>query len=156
MSVACTEIATVTALRPGNRAVVTVHRAEACGACAAKGACQALGGQTKDLSMEVDNTLGAVPGDQVSVSLAESAVLQASAVLYLLPALGLVIGALAGRSLAPSLALTVDGSTILGAFGGLALLLGVARLLGRRMGRSNRYIPRLTAITGHVEPQGTT
>jgi positive regulator of sigma E activity len=59
MGTTCHEEATVTGATPEGQLLVTVERGEACHACAAKGACQALGGQTKDIVLTVDNELGA-------------------------------------------------------------------------------------------------
>jgi sigma-E factor negative regulatory protein RseC len=150
MSATCHEEGMVSALIPGDRARVTIERSEACHSCSAKGACQALGGQTKDLELVVDNAIGARPGDRVQLTLAESAVLKASATLYLLPALGLVGGAGGGWALAQRMAWSSDPASIAGAAIGLVLGLLMARLVGARLSRDRAFIPRLTAITGRA------
>ncbi len=131
-------------------AVVKIRRAEACHACAAKGACQSLGGKTEDVSLVVENTLDAKPGDMVVLTLPESSVIKASAVLYLLPASGLITGAIVGWLLGPELGVSTDPASIAGCLAGLLAGLGLAHLVGKRMGRDKRYIPRLTAIRNRV------
>lgn len=151
MATTCHEEATVTGTAPDGRIEVTVARGEACHACAAKGACQALGGQTRDIVLLVDNDLGAEPGDRVRITMAESAVVKASAVLYLVPALGLVGGAAGGWALALSQGWQVDPPAIVGALTGLIAGFALSRLVGGRMARTKAFVPRLTAITGRAE-----
>jgi sigma-E factor negative regulatory protein RseC len=137
---------------PDGRALVTIRRAEACHSCAAAGACQALGGQTKDVVLVVENHLGAKVGDQVTLSMAESSVLKASAVLYLLPACGLIAGAIVGWKLSVPMGWGGDPASIMGSTLGLGLGLYLARVLSRKMTRSTRYVPNLTAIVSRAEP----
>lgn len=151
MATTCHEEATVTGTAPGGRVQVTVARGEACHACAAKGACQALGGQTKDIVLLVDNDLDAGPGDRVRITMAESAVVKASAVLYLLPALGLIGGATGGWGLALSRGWQADPPAIIGALAGLIVGFALSRLVGGRMSRRRAFAPRMTAITGRAE-----
>ena len=151
MATTCHEEATVTGNAPGGRIQVTVERGEACHACQAKGACQALGGQTRDIVLTVDNELDAAPGDRVRITMAETAVIKASLVLYLFPALGLVGGAAVGWALAGPMGWSNDPPAILGALGGLVLGFVASWLVGSRMARNKTFAPRLTAITGRAE-----
>ena len=155
----CEEVAVVTGVRPDGRVEVMVRRAEARQSCAAKGACITLAGQTEDVTLVVDNPVGAVPGDQVALILDEASVIKASAALYLVPALGLVGGALAGWLWHLSLGIERDPATAIGAFGGLGLGFLLTRLLGSRMSRDKRYTPRLSSVvargTGSVNGGGS-
>jgi len=151
MATTCHEEATVTGDAPGGRIQVTVERGEACHACQARGACQTLGGQTKDIVLLVDNELNATPGDRVRITMAETAVIKASAVLYLFPALGLIGGAAAGWSIGSAQGWETDPSAVVGALGGLVLGFFVSWLVGSRMSRNKAFAPRLTAITGRSQ-----
>ncbi len=146
MSYSCQEIAVVTGLSPDGRAIVKVRRAEACQTCSAKSACMALGGKTQDVVLVVDNTVGATPGDSVVLTLSEANFIKASAVLYLVPALGLIGGALAGNSFYVELGLKSDPAAIIGSVVGLAVGLLVTKLLSGQMSKDPKYIPRLTSI----------
>jgi sigma-E factor negative regulatory protein RseC len=146
----CRETALVKRIVEGGKVEVVIERAEACGSCAARGACQTLGGKTSDLILTVENRLGAEPGDQVVMTLSETSVVAASAVVYLLPTLCLIAGAIAGWKLASTLAFEKDPLSIIGAALGLVLGLWMAHLLGRRMGSNPRYIPKLEAIRKRV------
>ena len=150
MSTLCREVGTVRNLTEQGEAVVQIKRAEACQACAARGACQTLGGTVRDFDVVVENRLGAAPGDRVVLSLSESSVMAASAVLYLLPAFLLVLGALGGSVFGPALGFKTDPSSIAGSALGLAIGLGIAKLVGNRIGNNKRYLPELTSIERRV------
>jgi sigma-E factor negative regulatory protein RseC len=117
-------------------------------ACESRGACTALGGQVKDHLLVIPNDANARPGQWVKLDLPESSVLGASAILYGLPALTLVLGAAAGKALAPSVGLTGDPATALGALAGLLAGLGGAYLFNRRLGGTRRYQPRMVSVIG--------
>lgn len=151
MSTLCREVGTVLNLTERGEAVVQVKRAEACQACAARGACQTLGGSVRDFDVVVENRLGAGPGDRVVLSLSEASLVTASAVLYLLPAFLLVLGALGGAFFGPALGFETDPSSIVGSLLGLATGLGVAKLVGNQIGNNKRYVPELTSIERRVE-----
>lgn len=151
MSQTCEETAVVTELLEDGRAAVKIRRAEACQGCAAKGACETLGGnKTKDMLIVVDNDVQAVLGDEVIISLAESSVITASAVLYMIPAVGLIGGALLGWGLGPAFGWRDDPSSIVGAVSGLLLGLGTARVLSSFLSKSRRFIPKLVGIKTRV------
>ncbi len=145
MSHSCEEKAVVTGLAPDGRAIVEVRRAEACHSCVNKGACTTLGGQTKDLTLLVENKIGARAGDQVILTMDEASVIKASAVIYLLPALGLIAGALVGSKVFLSEMASVVGCAI-----GLCVGLLFTKLISTGMAKKSKYMPRLTAIIGSV------
>jgi sigma-E factor negative regulatory protein RseC len=151
----CHEEATVTGIATGGRVEVTVERGEACHSCAAQGACKTLGGQKRDLVLLVGNELDAAPGDRVRLTIAESAVVKASAVLYLLPALGLIAGAAAGWALAVRQGWPTDLPALIGAAVGLVVGLLAGRLVGGRLARQKAFVPQLTAITGRARRPDT-
>jgi len=140
------EQAIVRRIEADGRARVVVTRAEACHACAAKGACQVLGGQTQDVELVVTNPVGARAGDLVRLVLPETSIVKASTVLYLVPALGLMGGAVIGHVLARRLAWSGDPAALAGALVGLLSGLGMAWFLGRRLAANPAYTPRLDAV----------
>ena len=117
-------------------------------ACESKGACTALGGQVKDHILVIPNPLAAEPGQWVSLHMPESSVLRASAVLYGLPALTLILGAAAGNSMAAGLCIGDDPGTALGAGAGMVVGLGIMWLLNRRLGGRAHYKPHMVSILG--------
>lgn len=151
MGATCEEEGLVTGKAAGNMVRVTVERGEACGRCEARGACQVLGGQTKDLVIVVENSVGAAEGDTVLISMEESAVLKASAVLYLIPAAGLIGGAAIGYWLAGMNGWDLNGAAALGSLGGLVAGLSISFLTGKKLARGKTFLPKLTSIVSRLE-----
>jgi sigma-E factor negative regulatory protein RseC len=141
VSSVCQETGLVTGFDKGGRALVRIRRVEACHTCAAKGACQALGGRTEEMTIPVENTLGVQVGDSVILGLPEGSVIKASAAVYLLPAGGLVGGAMAAWGLAGTRG--GDGMALIGAGAGLLLGLAAARIMTRKMAKDPCYQPKL-------------
>ncbi len=96
------------------RAKVALVRSEACGNCAAKSICQPTSDNT--MVLEVDNSLGANPGDRVIISLPPKALLKATTLVYLLPAMAMVAGAGVGWSRTGS-----DIGALVGSLAGLSI-----------------------------------
>ncbi len=128
----------------GRLARVQVQPRSACGHCQARSGCGTslvagfLG--RRPGSFWAHNPLGARPGDQVVIGLDEAELRRASLLLYLLPILALVAGAVAGDRLGPQ---GTEWPAILGALGGLALAL-VA--VGRTASGGRHRRPRILRI----------
>jgi len=108
-----------------------------------------LGGQTQDVFLEVENTLNVTVGDQVALTLSESSVLKASAVLYLMPALMLMAGAFVGVFLAQRFGWNKDSTALAGTGVGLVLGLLTSRLISNKLGKQASFIPQLTSVIGN-------
>ncbi len=88
----------------GNQAYVEVGGAGAgCGRCHETGGCQSsILGQmfrTRPRQYRIANPIGAAPGDPVIVRVASGSTLRAALLIYALPVLGLLLGAVAGTAL---------------------------------------------------------
>jgi len=121
----------------GSRARVSMVRTEACGECGAKDFCNPSSGNT--MEMEVDNPVGAHPGDRVIISLPASALLKATTLTYMFPAFIMVAGASVGWS---------KTGTDMGAMAGAAIGFVASFLFvffySRRGG--NEGLPKITKV----------
>jgi len=106
------ETAVVVSTTP-KQAKVAIVRSEACGSCPAKSMCSAASGNINVL--EVRNPVEAKPGEKVIIELQPEALVRATALLYLLPAVAMVVGATAGWLQAGT-----DLGSMFGALAGLA------------------------------------
>ncbi len=117
----------------GTRAGVTriqVQPAAACAGCGSRGSCTSASASAKPQFVDVRLPAPAVPGAQVTLSLPESSIALAAVLGYLLPAIGLLLGAVIAAVL-----FTGDLPAVLGAvLGLLAGLLGVRFASGRFCG----------------------
>ncbi len=146
MNQTCQESGIVVQNLAEGKVAVRVKRGEACGSCEAKGACAAFGGKTEDITLVVENTLEADIGDEVVIELSESAVIKASAAVYLVPAVNLILGGLAGVGIADFLHTDKDAATLLGVALGLLLGLFISGRIGGKMAQNQHFVPTLTAI----------
>lgn len=128
----------------GDRVWVQTIRQSACESCSARHGCgqKVLASVSSGRANQVlvSNTLGARVGDEVTVAIAESALLGASLIVYALPLLLFVGGAVIGHQAAQG----SDLAAILGGASGLAGGFGLARWLQSRPGQ--RFEPQLLRI----------
>jgi len=133
-------------------ALVRLKRSSACSGCASAGRCHAGHDESEQL-LEALNENGAAVGDAVQVAVSVRAVISASARSYLLPLVGLLVGAGVAQVLAGTFLSAHAGAAAAG-FGGIAgAILGV--LLGRRSGRRASFgevpLPRITRIVADID-----
>ncbi|MFC4258334.1 SoxR reducing system RseC family protein [Marinobacter lacisalsi] len=131
----------------GNEAWVQTIRESACQTCKARHGCgqKALAGMTSGQSRQIRvvNTLGARPGDQVTVAIEESALLRASLLVYALPLLLMVVATALVGAILPGR----DGMAIISAVMGLGVGLWLARWYSiRDAGRWQPVMGRLIPV----------
>jgi sigma-E factor negative regulatory protein RseC len=138
------ESGTVVAFIAGG-VIVETQRQTGCQSCASRGGCginlmqKALNRKQHQVRVVTDLPLGL--GDYVQLVLPASALVQASLLMYVLPLLGLMIGALAGQML-----FLANSASILGGVLGFGLAL---LWLSRRQNglfAQGRYAPRVEKI----------
>lgn len=93
-------------------AIIGLKRNSACSSC---GACE-LGSNHSQMELTLENTVNARPGDTVEIQLPASQFLKASAILYLIPLIGLILGIVLGYYI--GLALNANAE-IIGAVNGI-------------------------------------
>ncbi len=136
----------------GDRVRVEVTRSAMCAHCENQGTCNALGSSPKSVVSAV-NEAGAGEGDLVEISMTESRVLKAAALVYLVPVAGLVIGAMLGDAYAGALGLSADAGSGLGAVAGIAAGLSVTTIAARRASRSGDSLPVVSrVVVRHLGP----
>ena len=98
------------------------------------------------IKSRVTNPVGAKPGDLVKIQLSSSLMFTGAAILYLLPILGLLLGAFAGDWASGAYGLTGSLGSIGGAAAGLCLGYIAVIILDRRPSIRKRIMPTITAI----------
>jgi sigma-E factor negative regulatory protein RseC len=126
----------------GGFALVEVTPAGGCRSCGVQGGCgvSKLGKLLPQRSrvLRVPNELGARAGDEVTLGVADHALLASSAAAYLPPLAGLLAGALLAAALSPD-----DLFAMLGAGTGMLLGLAASHLHSRRW--QQHHAPRMVA-----------
>lgn len=130
----------------GEKALVVTDRQSMCGQCVARGYCHMLGGG-KEMIAEALNPLGAKPGDTVKIGIPSGTVAKASFVVYMIPAICLVGGAVIGYFLGKSSGMDYNFTTLVGCLAGLGISLTGVRFLSNLLGGRPSYRPEIISIT---------
>lgn len=139
-----TETGIVIKTGPSGAHVRTV-KSSACKACAARDGCHTLGGG-KEMEAEAVNTVGAKVGDEVIISFENASLVKASFLVYIVPILGLIAGAVIGQEIAPDYGLNPSGlSAVIGFLFFFLVFMGV-RQIGNRWANEEKYRPRVIRI----------
>jgi sigma-E factor negative regulatory protein RseC len=133
-------------------ATVVIQRGDACHDCEASRFCDSLT-NCANLETRVLNKAGAGVGDLVTIHLSSHTVLKGALVLYLIPVLGLLTGAVAGSGFSKQLAIGQTGAALLFGLAGIALGFILTATISKRMSAGNRLTPEITNIVKAHEGQ---
>ncbi|MBW1695331.1 MAG: SoxR reducing system RseC family protein [Deltaproteobacteria bacterium] len=128
-----------------NTAWIKTTKTGACKDCTARGSCHTLGGG-KEMEVEAINLAGARIGDRVIIGFETGSLLKASFLLYILPVLGLVGGALLGNEVGPAIGLNPEAASAVSGFLFLFLAFLFVRQKGSRLAQKDQYRPKVIRI----------
>ena len=140
------ENGTIIELKGKATAVVMCRKSSLCEHCATSGSCM-LGDDGHTRLIEVKNDLGANVGDHVRIATTTRSFLQSSFLLYIVPLIALVIGALVGKAVGEKLDLGLDPN-LLSAIFGVFFMSGsfVILRVGSNVLSKETYMPKIVAI----------
>ena len=120
----------------GDTALLQTQRQSSCGSCEVKSGCgtsvlAGIVGQ-KITQLKVRNTLNARPGDEVVLGMEEHALVTGSLLVYGVPLLMLLLGALMGEAMASQLGMNADLLPVVGGATGFVLAFILVRGVLRR------------------------
>jgi sigma-E factor negative regulatory protein RseC len=116
-------------------------------ACAECGKCHTES-ESKDLLVEVDNSVGAKKGDFVEVDLEAANVLQAAAIAYLIPLAALLIGVIATNQILNTIGYSGSkeiASTVVGLIT-MVISYIIIKINDNKFKQSKKYMPVITNI----------
>lgn len=131
-----------------NWAWVLTQRKAGCDNCGHKGSCNMIEGADHMLVRAANNARARV-GDNVELFLSTRTRIKSLLVLYILPVVGLLIGAVSGGSLSRLIGLSENLGTVLFTLAGLVLAFTLVRVLGKRMSSSEELTPVVSRIIRH-------
>jgi len=139
------ELGTIVELESKAVAAVLCKKSTLCENCASAGLCQ-MGDDSRSMLVEALNPLGAQIGDRVRLVTSTRSFLQSSFILYIVPLIALIIGAVAGQQIGLSGMVGIDPNL-------LAALIGTACLVGSFLfiRFASRAIPRETYMPRIIE-----
>ncbi|PLX98462.1 MAG: hypothetical protein C0623_12370 [Desulfuromonas sp.] len=140
------EVGHVIELKDKAVAVVLCQKSSFCENCAAEGVCH-VGEDNSSKAVEVHNRLNAGIGDRVRIATTTRSFLQSSFLLYIVPLVCLVVGAIAGQLLAENL---ISGSDpdLLAAISGTTFMTAsfIALRFASRYLTKEEYMPVIVEI----------
>ena len=129
----------------GNTASVLVQRSEMCCGCASQNACNTLGGG-KDMLADAINDIDAKEGDRVILNINSGSALKLTFIVYMLPVIMLVVGAMTGIKLGKDMSFDPELLAVLLGLGAFILsFLGII-IFGRRQKNNRDYMPVLVKV----------
>lgn len=145
------EFGSIVELKGKEVAVVLCEKSSSCEHCASMESCQ-VGTDNKSKLVEAMNTIGAGVGDRVKLAVSSKNFLQSSFLLYIVPLIALIIGAVSGQLLGTYLEVGLDPN-LLAALLGTAFMVGsffVIRV-GSRAIPKEAFMPRIVEIVPEDE-----
>ena len=136
----------------GNKALVLTDRKAQCGQCVAKGYCQMLGGG-KEMLSEALNPVGAKTEDIVRIGIPSGTVTKASMVVYMIPAMGIVLGAAVGYYIGILYTLHLNLSTLIGSLAGIGISMIFVRLLSNVLSKRPSFQLEIIKIINPEDPE---
>jgi len=124
---------------------VKATKTGACESCSTRSSCHVMGGG-KEMKVNAINELGANVNDRVLMSFDTSSLLKASFFLYILPVLGLMIGAFTGQAIAPFLHMDPSTGSVIVAILFFLVMVMVIKTHGNKMAEKREYQPKIIKI----------
>jgi len=131
---------------------VETRRTGSCDNCSQKKHCHSSGDGRDRMLVKAENVAQARSGDEVEIYLNSKTKLKGLFMIYMLPVIGLLVGALLGKSLSTLIGLDGDLMTVLASFCGMAIAFFVVRVLGFRMKENNELTPVVSRIVRRMQP----
>lgn len=126
-------------------AMVVTERDDACSSCESAQFCHSLADCSR-METRVLNRANAEIGDRVIISLSSSSVFKSAMILYILPTVSFLAGAIGGFGLHQQLGIGENVGAILFGFAGLILGFTIAGLISKRQTANSKLIPVITRI----------
>jgi len=145
------EYGTIVEIKNLQIAVVKCQRNSACDHCPSSGACN-IGDDGETMLIDAYNAVGAQLDDQVKIVTSTKHFLQSSFMLYIVPIIGLLVGALVGQTAAEQFSLGIDPSLFSAITAVIFLVITFFAIrLGTRSLKREAFMPHIVGIQSRTE-----
>ena len=124
---------------------VRAQRKSACGTCANKTHCLSIDGG-RHMLVKVNNDLNARKGDTVEFHLESAFLLKCTFIIYMVPILGLISGAVAASPIATLVGLNEPFAMVLSTVSGFLIAVLISRSLIRQQTDNERFMPNIKRV----------
>lgn len=132
-------------IKEDGMAQVVTDRKNACSGCSSTHNCHSCLSNSKMMT-EAINSADAKEGDLVDISLKSGVVLKGAVVMYLIPIVGLLLGALTGVNVRGILGIEETTSSIIFGIAGLFLGFMIVAFISKRMSAKNQLTPTISKV----------
>ena len=131
----------------GAKAWVRTRRSSMCEGCKSSGVCNSLSGGG-DMETEAVNTIGGKVGDRVLIKIPSKSLWKISFVLYMIPVIFLVTGALVGQTIGEKYFSSIEPElcSLLLSILACALSFLIIRIFARQVRGNRDYMPEIVKI----------
>ena len=123
---------------------VKTKRSSACASCASRHHCLTQGAD--QMVVKAQNTAGAKTGDEVELYLRTSTKLKGTAIVYLIPVLGIFVGAFSANPLSAAMGINPSLGMAFFTLTGLASSIFLMRYLANRMDAQQALVPKVKRV----------
>ncbi|MGD1968605.1 MAG: SoxR reducing system RseC family protein [Desulfobacterales bacterium] len=123
---------------------VKTKRSGGCSSCGSRHHCLSQGGDK--MLVKAQNTARAKKGDEVELYLSSKTKLKGTAIVYLIPVLGIFVGAFSANPLSAAIGLNPSLGMALFTFTGLVAAIFLMRYLANRMDTEQSLIPTVKRV----------
>jgi sigma-E factor negative regulatory protein RseC len=124
---------------------VKTKRSSACASCDSRHHCSVVEGGDQ-MVVKAQNTVQAKKGDEVELYLSTKTKLKSTAIVYLIPVLGIFVGAFSADPLSKALGLNPSLGMVVFTLAGLVSSVFLMRYLGNRMTAKQALIPLVKRV----------
>ena len=124
---------------------VRAQRKSACGTCTNKAHCSSIDGG-KHMMVKVNNVLNAQKGDSVEFHLNSAYLLKCTFIIYIVPVLGLITGAISATPIANLIGMSHSFALVLLTLSGFCGAVLLSRLLIHQQTENERFLPTIKRV----------
>lgn len=129
----------------GGRAWVKTAKSSACEGCASRDSCGNPEGG-KEMEVEAVNSAGAKTGDLVMISFGAAPLVKVYTLVYIVPVLALLTGAILGQRLSAGFAMDESLSALIVGFLFFGIAFFVVKFCSGRMAKKDDYQPKVLRV----------
>jgi sigma-E factor negative regulatory protein RseC len=129
----------------GSKALVLVGKSSMCDGCHSRSVCKNLGGG-KTMEAEANNSAGGKVGDRVLLKLDTSLFLRITFLVYIIPVLALIAGAIIGVKFGPQYSFNPELASLVLSVSAFIITFLILYVVGKLAKVKQKYIPEIVKI----------
>jgi sigma-E factor negative regulatory protein RseC len=134
-----------------SKALVQVGKSSMCEGCQSRSLCKNLGGG-KTMEAEAKNSAGGKVGDRVLLKIETSLFLRITFIVYIIPVLALIAGAIIGVKCGPQYSFNPELASVVLSVSAFIIAFMIIYVIGKRTKGKQGYMPEIVKILSSGSP----